>query len=162
VPLNLENESHLPDRWIKEINGKQYDEAATKLSMHRTEMSTHRTFLSTTRSHLSNERTHLSYLRTSLSLMSFGVTLNRFSIFLQENQTDQDIHGMLHETEVVGLGIVVAGILILGWALYRYRRVTNEIETDTFTSPHVAMTILTTIILVFAGFSTIWMLMSKA
>ena len=94
-------------------------------------------------------------------MMSFGITLNRFSIYFRESKLSAVHHGILHETESVGLWIVLLGIGILAWALYRYRRVTREIETDNFTPPHVALNIITIIILILAGTSTIWMITSK-
>src|SRR6187402_322000 len=114
----------LPPQWKKEVEGLNRDDAATHYSMYRTEMSTHRTILSNARSHMANERTHLAYLRTSLSLMSFGITLNRFSIYLREGKmAPVKVPGLLYETEIIGIGIVVVGLVVLCWALYRYRQV---------------------------------------
>lgn len=115
--------------------------------------------LANARTHMANERTHLAYLRTSLSLITFGITLNRFSIFLRANKArpHPKVHGPLYQSELVGIMMVALGILILCWALYRYVQVTKEIESDTYSSPKMAMIVLTAIILILGGFSTAWM-----
>lgn len=143
------------------MKGLGPDQASFQLSTHRTQMSRHRTAMSNARSHLSNERTHLSYLRTSLSLMTFGITLNRFSIYLRENKITSIHHGFLHQTEFVGLSMVFLGVIILCWALYRFRRVSTEIENDTFTSPKLAMSILTAAIIILGGLTAVWLMLSR-
>lgn len=151
----------IPKEWKNEIKGLNSDQASFDLSTHRTEMSEHRTYMSDARSHMSNERTHLAYFRTSLSLMSFGITLNRFSLFLRENKMVIKGHGLLHQTESVGLGMVVLGIVILCWALHRFRKVSKEIENDTFSSPITAMSVITLAIIALGGITTVWMMMDS-
>ena len=115
-----------PD-WIEGFKG---GDASTELSKHRTHLSEHRTGLSELRSHLSNERTHLSYLRTAVSLIGFGITLNRFSIYLrQEKHLEPSASRMLlRNTGNVGSGMVLLGLALLVWSLYRYWHVSKEIE----------------------------------
>lgn len=153
--------AELPKKWKDEVKGKNPEQASFRLSTHRTEMSEHRTVLSDARSHMSNERTHLSYLRTSLSLMTFGITLNRFSIYLRENKFTTIHHGLLHQTEYVGLGIVVLGIIILVWALYRFKNVSRAIENNTYSSPNLAITILTLTIITLGAITAVWLLIYR-
>ncbi|WPU63565.1 YidH family protein [Peredibacter starrii] len=153
--------SELPKHWRDEIKGQNPDEALFQLSTHRTEMSKRRTILSDARSHMSNERTHLSYLRTSLSLMTFGITLNRFSVYLRENKITTTHHGLLHQTEYVGLAIVILGVIILMWALYRFRNVSQQIENNTYTSPKLSLTILTLAIIILGGLTVLWLFVFK-
>lgn len=119
------------------------------------------TELATTRSHMSNERTQLSYLRTSLSLMSFGITLNRFSIFLSESKMEVKTHSILTQTEMIGLGMVVMGIILLGWSLYRFLNVEKEIDSGTYTTAHGAMSFFSIAVLCLGGIITIWMFVTR-
>lgn len=124
------------------------------------ELAFHRTLMANARSHMANERTHLAYLRTSLSLMSFGITLNRFSIYLREGKmAPVRVPGLLHQTESIGIGIVILGVTILCWALYRYRQVNTAVEQGSYKSPNIALTILTTGILVLGGLTALWMIL---
>jgi putative membrane protein len=123
------------------------------------ELAFQRTQLSNTRSYMANERTHLAYLRTALSLMSFGITLNRFSIYLREGKmSPAKVPQLLHETATVGIGIVILGVIILCWALYRYRQVNIAIKTDSYKSSNVAISILTTGLLILGGGTALWMI----
>lgn len=126
-----------------------------------TQLSLHRTGLSTARSHMSNERTLLSYLRTSLALLSFGITLNRFSIVLRENKINTETHGILMQTEYVGIGLVILGLVILVWSLKRFNKVHQEIESDTYSSPHRALMIIVSAVIILGGLSTIWMFFNR-
>ncbi len=88
------------------------------------ELAERRTGLANLRSHLANERTHLAYLRTAVSLISIGITLNRFSIYLRENRplSREPMRLLLRNTENVGTGLVVLGLMLMVWALHRFWR----------------------------------------
>ena len=90
----------------------------------------YRTHVSNLRSHLANERTHLAYLRTTVSLIGFGITINRFSIYLiqQGLARRRALDLMLRDTGNAGLGMVVLGLALLVWSIYRYWRVGADIE----------------------------------
>ena len=149
----------LPEDLAQSIGGKDSGTASTMLSTHRTRLSIKRTGRSNLRSHLSNERTHLSYLRTSISLIGFGITLNRFAVFLQE-------HGklavggtapVLRSTEHAGAGMVVIGLVLIVWSLYRYWHVNQDIETARFRPLHRAVVMLTVLLAVAGGFTAAWL-----
>lgn len=154
-------ESKFPEDWRKEFNGLGGDDLSTALSEQRTHLSTHRTELSNARSHMANERTHLSYLRTSLALMTFGITLNRFSIYLQENRVQKKEHLLLYETEFVGLGMVLFGVGILGWALHHYRKTSDDIDNNRYRSAKKSISILTLMIIFIGGVSALWMIINQ-
>lgn len=150
---SFENYPGLPPGWIDKKNEKDPALASEELSVHRT-------ILSNVRSHMANERTQLAYLRTALSLMTFGVTLNRFSVFLHQNKQMLKGFGLLQETAFVGIGMVIVGIAILGWGQYRFKRVEREIETNTYTSSSWAMSVVTILVLLLGGVTTVWLLLS--
>src|SRR5688500_1508359 len=123
TPLPPKPSRGLPEDLARSIEGTDSGTASTLLSVHRTG-------LSDLRSHLSNERTHLAYLRTSISLIGFGITINRFAIFLQEKHLlSQTQHRpMLRDTENAGAGMVIVGLALVAWSLYRYWHVNQDIE----------------------------------
>jgi putative membrane protein len=142
----------LPPDLAKAIEGKDSGTASTLLS-------THRTGLSDLRSHLSNERTHLSYLRTCISLIGFGITINRFSVFLQEKEKlVVDGSGpLMRSSEYAGGGMVVAGLILLAWSLYRYWHVNQDIVHARFRPLHKMVIALTAVLLVGGGATVMWL-----
>jgi len=144
-----------PD-WIESFKS---GDASTELSKHRTHLSEHRTGLSELRSHLSNERTHLSYLRTSVSLIGFGITLNRFSIYLQQEKHLEPTrsHMLLRNTGNVGSGMVLLGLALLIWSLYRYWLVSKEIEAGSAKPRYRAVAVLTLALITLGGASAVWL-----
>ncbi|TWI03546.1 putative membrane protein [Luteimonas cucumeris] len=149
----------LPEALARSIEGKDSGTASTLLSTHRTRLSIKRTGLSDLRSHLSNERTHLSYLRTAISLIGFGITINRFSVFLQEKGKLVPGHAepTLRSSEHAGAGMVVIGILLVMWSLYRYWHVNHDIETAQFRPLHRAVIIYTALLIFAGGATSAWL-----
>ncbi len=148
--------TRLPASLEKAIEGQDGSTTSTLLSMHRTG-------LADLRSHLANERTHLAYLRTAISLIGFGITLNRFSIFLQEKglaaKDQADV--MLRDTEHAGAGMVVVGLLLLAWSLYRYWHVNQDIRKAQFRPLHRAVIAVTVLLILLGGGTTIWLLLQS-
>lgn len=149
----------LPAELAEAIDGKDSATTSTLLAIHRTRLGIHRTGLADLRSHLANERTHLAYLRTAVSLVGFGITLNRFSVFLQQQGTVEKGQGgpLLRSTENVGLGMVVLGLALAGWALYRYHRVNQDIQRGVFHAKDGAVLTITVLFLVFGGLTALWL-----
>ena len=162
----------LPDDLQKSVQGKDSGTASTllsthrtQLSEHRTDLSEHRTGLSDLRSHLSNERTHLSYLRTSISLIGFGITINRFSVFLQEKgkvAADQ-VGGFtsLRSSEHAGAGMVIIGLALIVWSIYRYWHVGQDIKNAVFRPLNRAVIGVTVMLLVAGGFTAVWLFLQQ-
>lgn len=167
----------LPDDLARSIEGKDSGTASTLLSSHRTQLSEHRTDLSEhrtglsekrtgladLRSHLANERTHLAYLRTSISLIGFGITINRFSIFLQEHKmlATNETGPLLRSTENAGSGMVIVGLVLIVWSLYRYWHVNHDIETARFRPLHRAVIMLTVLLVLGGGFTAAWLFLQQ-
>jgi len=117
------------------------------------------TELSILRSYLSNERTHLSYLRTAISFVGFGITLNRFSIYLQEKKgvTEQTGRLGLRSTENVGAGMVILGLLLLAWSVYRFWTVSRAIQSLHYDPRHRMLLVMTLAMLLAGGVSAVWL-----
>jgi len=124
------------------------------------ELAERRTGLANLRSHLANERTHLAYLRTAVSLISFGITLNRFSIYLRENRnlSPEPTRLFLRNTENVGTGLVVLGLVLMVWALHRFWRVSEDIERSRHVPRYRAVLLLTLGLIFLGGLSALWLL----
>ena len=146
----------LPARLAKAIEGQDSGTASTLLAVHRTG-------LADLRSHLANERTHLAYLRTAISLVGFGITINRFSIFLQEKgkvATDQT-GPLLRSSEHAGAGMVVVGLVLLVWSLYRYWHVDQDIRKAQFRPLHRAVIAVTALLILLGGLTTVWLFLQS-
>ncbi|HEY5803998.1 MAG TPA: DUF202 domain-containing protein [Lysobacter sp.] len=150
----------LPADIAAEIDGKpDVASSSTRLSIYRTRLSVYRTHVSNLRSHLANERTHLSYLRTTVSLVGFGITLNRFSMYLvQEKElTVHHSRHFLRDAGNAGLGMVVLGLLLLMWSIYRYWAVGRDIERGQYIS-HQKGTLAASIgLLLLGGLTAVWL-----
>ena len=150
----------LPDELAKEIGGKpDAATSSTVLSMYRTRLAGYRTDVSKLRSHLANERTHLAYLRTTVSLIGFGITINRFSIYLiQQKMTPEHDH-MLRTTGNAGLGMVVLGLALLIWSIYRYWRVGGDIEKGLYVSRRRGVMVTSLGLFLLGGLTALWLLL---
>lgn len=133
--------------------------SSTTLSMYRTRLSVYRTQVSNLRSHLANERTHLSYLRTTVSLIGFGITLNRFSIYLIQENLHPNRATMLRDTGNAGLGMVVLGLLLLVWSIYRYWRVGQDIERGQYVRRQRGTIAASLGLLLLGGLTALWLFM---
>ena len=149
----------LPEPLAKEIGSKpDAATSSTVLSMYRTRLAGYRTDVSKLRSHLANERTHLAYLRTTVSLIGFGITINRFSLYLVQQKLAPPEHiDMLRGTGNAGLGMVVLGLLLLLWSIYRYWRVGQDIEKGHYV-PRQRGTLVTSVgLFLLGGLTALWL-----
>jgi putative membrane protein len=149
----------LPEDLASSLQGKDSGTSSTILSTHRTRLSIHRTGLSDLRSHLANERTHLAYLRTAISLIGFGITINRFSLFLQEHRklAVGETGPMLRSSEHAGAGMVVIGLVLIAWPIYRYWHVNQDIVKGQFRPLHRAVVMLSVLLVLAGGFTAVWL-----
>jgi putative membrane protein len=83
--------------------------------------------------HAANERTYLAWMRTGIAIIAFGFVLERFDIFLHTivrtlGETPQA--SLSHGGREAGVALVVAGLITLGLATWRFvvtsRRISNE------------------------------------
>src|SRR5688572_21812985 len=118
----------LPEGVHRSIEGKDSGTAATLLAVHRNRLSMRQTGLSELRSNLSNETTHLAYLRMAISLVVFGISLNQFSQFMQDQNRLGVGRLLLRNTEFAGAGMVILGVVVSLWSLFRYWTVRQAIR----------------------------------
>lgn len=149
----------LPNELAAQIEGKpDAATSSTVLSMYRTRLSVYRTQVSNLRSHLANERTHLAYLRTTVSLVGFGITINRFSIYLiQQGTAPKGEHVLLRNTGNAGLGMVMLGLGLLVWSIYRYWRVGKDIEEGHYVSHQRGVMVTSLGLLLMGGLTALWL-----
>lgn len=127
--------------------------SSTELAQERTSLAQHRT-------HLANERTHLAYLRTSVSLVGFGITLNRFAIYLINNSkvTGADLSlPALRDAKHVGIAMVVLGVVVALWALFRYARASRDIERNMRHGDWRAVATMTVLFIILGAGVAIWL-----
>ena len=99
------------------------------------------------REHQANERTFLAWLRTSISLIGFGFAIARFGIFLSQlnlaiNQEASSLHPVFN-SQLLGLCLVIAGVLIIALAAWRYNRVFRQIEQNDYQPNRLAVWLMT-------------------
>jgi putative membrane protein len=116
--------------------------------------------------HAANERTYLAWLRTGISIIAFGFVLERFSLFLHTVVDSLGVkHGaaLSHGGREAGMAMVVAGLLALGIATWRFAVNAKRIaRKETFEySPATALALGGIVILLGAGILfLVWRLMA--
>ncbi len=88
------------------------------------------------RDHQANERTYLAWLRTSLALIGFGFAIARFGLFTRQISSALSNQALvvhpIFNSENLGLGFVLSGILTIGMATWRFNEVFQQIERQNF------------------------------
>lgn len=99
------------------------------------------------REHQANERTFLAWLRTSISLIGFGLAIARFGLFLRQSQTVTDkVVSHQINSEFLGMSLIIAGLIIVGLAAFRYNRVYLQIEQENYRPSRYTIWIVTGVI----------------
>ena len=88
------------------------------------------------REHLANERTLLAWIRLSLASAGFGFVVARFGLFLRATTGQADAPSLGAYAEVVGIGLVLLGPLLVTVGATRYFRTEREIERRAYASRH--------------------------
>jgi putative membrane protein len=136
----------LPADVASAIAGKEGSVASTILAQYRTQLAV--------------RRTDLADLRTAVSFISFGITLNRFSVFLEQQgalMPGQHAREMLRDTGNVGAGMVILGLVVVLWSLYRFWHVNRDIASGNFRPLTRAVIIYTFFVLALGGISAVWL-----
>jgi putative membrane protein len=147
-------------RRVKLVKPHPGTDAGLDPSLSTTELARERTSLAQHRTHLANERTHLAYLRTSVSLVGFGITLNRFAIYLINNSkiTGADASlPALRDVKHIGLAMVVLGILVAVWSLFRYARASRDIDQNLRHRSWRAVIVMTLLFIIPGAGVAVWL-----
>lgn len=99
--------------------------------------------------HLANERTFLAWVRTALTIIGLGFVVARFGLFLREIATGSP-GSTSPASEVVGIFLVLAGSLLVGFAYYRFRSVHQDLKAGNY-APRAGMEMVLTVLLVAIG-----------
>nr|WP_276208679.1 DUF202 domain-containing protein [Caulobacter sp. 17J65-9] len=108
---------------------------------------------------MANERTYLAWLRTSVALMSFGLVLNRFAAELAAVRRlagQPGRSGLGFPAEHVGVGMVVAGMILIFGAAIRYAQVRRGIDTGEYRPLVRAVWIIALAVLVGGATCLVW------
>jgi putative membrane protein len=85
------------------------------------------------RDHLANERTYLAWVRTGLATIGLGFVVARFGLVIRDltgvSVTPGDI---FHFSDIVGIGLVVAGGLMEIAALDSYSKTQKAIKSGKY------------------------------
>ncbi|MGE5656300.1 MAG: YidH family protein [Actinomycetota bacterium] len=110
------------------------------------------------REHQANERTFLAWLRTSIALIGFGFAIARFGLFLRQLEaavTGADAgNPSLLNSQTLGVGLVMAGILLIPLSAWRYNRVFWQIERGNY-QPNRLIVWITAAVVMLLGFLSI-------
>jgi putative membrane protein len=100
--------------------------------------------------HLANERTFLAWIRTSIGIMAFGFVVVKFSLFIKQISIllNKEIvirqHGY---SSSIGIILVGAGALITFLSYFRYARIRQQLNSNSFKSSSMLLVALTILIL---------------
>lgn len=99
--------------------------------------------------HAANERTYLAWVRTGVAVMAFGFLVEKFDIFLiyigKALHKKTGAHHGLQTAEVLGIGLVALGILMMVAASASFVRTRRAIMAQAVVrgtgnpAPYVAM-----------------------
>jgi putative membrane protein len=104
--------------------------------------------------HAANERTFLAWVRTAVGLIGFGFVVERFDLVLRALPTAAGAPHTVHRGigEAAGLGLMVAGLVIVAFAYVRFAKATREIDDETqHLGPGARFDLALTLLLVVMG-----------
>ncbi len=85
--------------------------------------------------HAANERTFLAWVRTAIAMMGFGFVVERFDLFIRATPIVLAAHTTsehnLRLGELAGLAVMVAGLVMLVVAIWRFTKTSREIDDET-------------------------------
>lgn len=101
------------------------------------------------REHQANERTFLAWIRTALAMIGIGLAIARFGLFLRQMQYTNGLNSTnpielqsLGSSEILGLGFILTGLILIPLAIFNYNRTSEQIETANY-KPNPLMVWLT-------------------
>jgi len=116
------------------------------------------------REHQANERTFLAWLRTAISLIGFGLAIARFGLFLRQLQSTLTQQSSspppIFNSQNLGIGLIIFGIVTLVLAAWRYNQVFWQIERGDY-RPSRLMVWITTAFFIILGTLSIPLLLGR-
>jgi putative membrane protein len=103
------------------------------------------------RDHQANERTFLAWLRTAIALIGFGFAIARFGLFTRQIQsalTTQPMpeHSLLN-SETLGMGLVMLGVVSIAIAAWRHNQVFWQIEREAYRPNQFLIWVVTALVM---------------
>jgi putative membrane protein len=104
------------------------------------------------REHQANERTFLAWLRTSIALIGFGFAIARFGMFLRQITfvMTEEFAAVdpVFNSQVLGAGLVVFGIIVIAIAAWRYNQVFWQIERGDYRPNRWVIWVMTIVVII--------------
>ena len=116
-------------------------------------MAEERTNLAYERSRLAADRTLMAWIRTSLSMISFGFTIFKFFQYLRESGASSALASGFasHRPRNFGSALVIAGTVLLGFAVVEYISFINRLNKEGGRKFHVSTAFVAAFLLSFIG-----------
>jgi putative membrane protein len=112
-------------------------------------MAEERTNLAYERSRLAADRTLMAWMRTSLSMISFGFTIFKFFQYLKESGAFSGFASQRPRN--FGSALVIAGTVLLGFAVVEYISFINRLNKEGGRRFHVSTAFVAAFLLSFMG-----------
>ena len=107
------------------------------------------------RVHMANERTFLAWIRTSIGIMAFGFVVEKFALFTKQislilgHPTSGETLLPSHAySALIGIFLVALGAVMSALAFVKYKKVTKQIDEDTWRHSSTLNALLTGAVLV--------------
>jgi putative membrane protein len=87
------------------------------------------------RVHMANERTFLAWIRTSIAIMAFGFVVEKFSLFVKQMGFylgKEVLPPPPGQSSTIGIVLVGLGVIMGVLAFFRYKKVEQQIDDDTY------------------------------
>lgn len=118
------------------------------------------------RVHMANERTFLAWIRTSVGIIALGFVVERFAIFMRQlsfyfgREDVPPIHQTHGTSRIFGIALVGIGTIMSLLSYIRFKRVTKQIDEDTYLPSSPLDLVLTVIVFVVGLFLVVYLLYS--
>jgi len=102
------------------------------------------------RDHLANERTFLAWVRTGVAIVVFGFAIGRFAIAMRQLTAFQGhVMRTMGLSVWMGMGSMMAGVVMVVAGLVRYRRTRAQLEEGRFEPAGFVMDLVTILTVLF-------------
>ncbi|HXQ91926.1 MAG TPA: DUF202 domain-containing protein [Nitrososphaerales archaeon] len=114
-----------------------------------------------TRDYLANERTYLAWIRTGLATIGLGFVVARFGLVIRDLTGVSITAGQtFHFSDIVGIGLVIAGGLMEILALDSYMKTQKAIKSGSYEPSSIVETVVSVTFFVLALLLIIYLFLS--